>query len=84
MEENIEKIINNFDENKASKINWTKAWSNKYPVLDTYKEKVDTKKYAKQLNEMLDEIENKYNYNSQDAMLILKDILYREWKERKK
>lgn len=84
MEENIEKIINNFDENKANKINWTKAWSNKYPVLYTYKEKVDTKKYAKQLNEMLDEIENKYNYNSQDAMLILKDILYREWKERKK
>lgn len=84
MEENIEKIINNFDEYKANKINWTKAWSKKYPVLDTYKEKVDTKKYANQLNEMLDEIENKYNYNSQDAMLILKDILYQEWKERKR
>ena len=65
-------------------VQYAKEFSKKYPVLDTYKEKVDTKKYANQLNEMLDEIENKYNYNSQDAMLILKDILYQEWKERKR
>lgn len=84
MEGNIEKIINNFDEKEVNKVNWTKTWGKKYPVLSTYKAKVDTKKYAKKLNEMLDDIEEKYNYNRQDAMLILKDILYHEWKERKK
>lgn len=33
---------------------------------------------------MLDELEQEYNLNSQDAMLVLKDILYHVWKRRKK
>lgn len=32
---------------------------------------------------MLDEIEQEYQFNEQDAMLVLKDILYRVWEKRK-
>ena len=33
---------------------------------------------------MLDELEAEYHFSSQDAMLVLKDIMYHVWKERKK
>lgn len=33
---------------------------------------------------MLDELRQKYHYEKQDAMLVLKDILYQTWKSRKK
>ena len=37
----IENTIINYNEEKMKKINWTKAWSKKYPVLATYTNKVD-------------------------------------------
>ena len=33
---------------------------------------------------MLDELQEEYQYSQQDAMLVLKDILYHVWEERKK
>ena len=79
----IEKIIKKTNDNNIDKVNWTKAWSNKYPVLSTYQNKVDTKKYSSDIRRILDEIKEKYDYNELDAMLILKDILYHEWKDKK-
>ena len=79
----IEKIIKKTNDNNIDKVNWTKAWSNKYPVLSTYQSKVDTKKYSSDIRRILDEIKEKYDYNELDAMLILKDILYHEWKDKK-
>lgn len=32
---------------------------------------------------MINEIQETYNYNELDAMLVLKDILYHEWKDNK-
>ena len=32
---------------------------------------------------MLDELRQEYSYSEQDAMLVLKDILYTVWKSRK-
>lgn len=79
----IEKIIKKTNDNNIDKVNWTKVWSNKYPVLSTYQNKVDTKKYSSDIRRILDEIKEKYDYNELDAMLILKDILYHEWKDKK-
>ena len=42
----IEEIIKNTDEEKESKINWTNAWSKKYPVLKNYTQQVDISKYS--------------------------------------
>ena len=34
--EKIEEIIRNTTEESQEKVDWTKAWSAKYPVLSTY------------------------------------------------
>lgn len=80
----IEDIIKNTDENNESKVNWTKAWSKKYPVLETYRKKVDISKYSNEIRKMLENLKKEYDYNDLDSMLVLKDILYHEWKDMKK
>lgn len=71
------------DEEKENKINWTNAWGKKYPVLIKYQEKVDITKYASKIREMLTDLQKEYHYNELDSMLVLKDILYHEWKDNK-
>lgn len=80
---NIENVIKNITDKNQDKVNWTKAWSNKYPVLKTYQEKVDIPKYKNEIRKLLDELKQMHNYDEEDAMLVLKDILYHEYKDRK-
>ena len=79
----IEEIINRTDENTQQKIDWTNAWGKKYPVLLQYRDKVNIPNYASSINTMLDEMKQEYQFSEQDAMLVLKDILYHVWKKRK-
>ena len=75
----IEKIIQQTDDQEVSKINWTNAWSKKYPVLETYQNKINVKDYEKKVYELITSLMSDYGYSYQDAMLILKDILYKEY-----
>lgn len=75
----IEEVIKNTTEDNQSKIDWTKAWSEKYPVLKEYQNRVDIPYYSKRIREMLDLLKNEYGYNEQDSMLVLKDILAHEY-----
>ena len=79
----IEQIIENTNEKKESKIDWTSAWSKKYPVLATYQNKVNISKYALEIRNMLNSLNIEYGYNTLDSMLVLKDILYHEWKDKR-
>lgn len=79
----IEEVIKNTNEEKESKIDWTNVWSKKYPVLATYQTRVDKTKYALEIRKMLNNLSIEYGYNTLDSMLILKDILYHEWKDKK-
>ena len=79
----IEEVIKNTNEEKESKIDWTNAWSRKYPVLATYQNRVDVSKYALEIRNMLNSLRIEYGYNTLDSMLVLKDILYHEWKDKK-
>lgn len=79
----IEKIIKSATNENQDNVNWTKAWSKKYSVLKTYQEKVDIPMYKNKIRKLLDELKQTYNYNEQDAMLVLKDILYNEYKDKK-
>lgn len=79
----IQESIDKTSEKTEEKIDWTNAWGKKYPILLKYKNTVNIPIYARKLNEMLEEIKNEYKFNEQDAMLILKDILYNVWKNRK-
>lgn len=75
----IEEIIRNTTEEEQEKVDWTKAWSTKYPVLATYQKEVDIPKYATEIRRVFTELQEDYNYSEQDAMLVLKDILAHEY-----
>lgn len=79
----IQEIIEKTDEREEEKIDWTSAWGKKYPVLLQYQKEVHVRAYAQRINLMLDDLKTEYRFSEQDAMLVLKDILYRTWKARK-
>lgn len=73
----IYKNIENYEEN--NNINWTKVWSKKYPILSKYDKEVDVEKYKKEIRRLLNKLKQENKYNELDAMLILKDILAKEY-----
>lgn len=79
----IQQAIERTSEETEEKIDWTKAWGKKYPILTNYQKEVNTANYAVRLSVMLDELRAEYGYSEQDAFLVLKDILAKVWKSRK-
>lgn len=78
----IEDMIEKTSEETQKKIDWTKVWSKKYPVLGTYQEVVNTDNYAVELRRLLKKLRIDYGYNDVDALLVLKDILSKVWKDK--
>lgn len=76
-------IIKESCDDSLDKVDWTKAWGSKYPILMRYQKEVDILKYEEKIKVMLDELRTDYGYSELDAMLVLKDILYSTWKKRK-
>lgn len=79
----IQEAIDKTDEEVEEKINWTNAWGKKYPILLQYQADVNIPDFARRIDKMLDELKQEYNFSEQDAMLVLKDILYNVWKDRR-
>lgn len=82
--EEIQEAIERTSEEIEEKIDWTKAWGKKYPILLKYQADVNIPNYARRISIMLDELKAEYQYSELDAMLVLKDILGSVWKQRKK
>lgn len=82
--EKITKIIKNTNDEIQEKIDWTKAWSSKYPILKKYQKEVDIDKYSKEIRKLFASLETDYGYSELDAMLVLKDILAHEYLDNKK
>lgn len=80
----IEEAIARTSEKVSDKIDWTKAWSKKYPILVQYQKEVEIDFYASRLNELLRDLEKRYGYGELNSFLVLKDILATVWKRRKK
>lgn len=78
----IEDMIEKTSEETQKKIDWTKVWSKKYPVLGTYQEAVKIDDYAAELRRLLKKLRIDYGYNDVDALLVLKDILSKVWKDK--
>lgn len=68
----------------TDKIDWTKSWGKKYPVLLACREQVDPAPYVQGLSQLLDRLKAEHGYSELDAFLVLKDILAQVWRERKK
>lgn len=82
--EELQDMVEKISEKESEKIDWTKVWSKKYPILSIYQNEVDISLYAVELIRLLEDLQKKYGYNDVDALLVLKDILARVWKSRKK
>lgn len=80
----IQDMVEKISEKESEKIDWTKVWSKKYPILSTYQNEVDISLYAVELIRLLEDLQKKYGYNDVDALLVLKDILAQVWKSWKK
>lgn len=79
----IQEAIDRTSQEATEKIDWTKAWGEKYPILVQYQQEVDTAPYRLELEELLDDLQKRYGYDELNAFLVLKDILASVWKSRK-
>ena len=79
-EQQAQQMIESVSDEAQARIDWSKVWSKKYPVLATYHQTVRIDDYAPALREMLTQLRVDYGYNNTDAILVLKDILARVWK----
>ena len=75
----IQEVISKTTEETVNKVDWTKLWAEKYPILAQYQEEVDVAAYEEQLQKLLSDMEKQYGYNALDAFLVLKDILGQSW-----
>lgn len=80
----IQEAIDRTSEAVTEKIDWTKAWSKKYPILAQYQREVEIPLYASELDRLIGDLEKRYGYDDLNAFLVLKDILASVWKRRKK
>lgn len=80
----IQDMIERTDGEISDKIDWTKAWSKKYPVLSQYQNEVEVSFYAAELCKLINDLERKYGYDDLNSFLVLKDILASVWNNRKK
>ena len=80
----IQEAIDRTSEAVTEKIDWTKAWSKKYPILAQYQSEVEIPLYASELDRLIGDLEKRYGYDDLNAFLVLKDILASIWKSRKK
>lgn len=79
-EDQARQMIDSVSDEAQARIDWSKVWSKKYPVLGTYHKTVRIDDYAPRLQEMLTQLRVEYGYDHTDALLVLKDILARVWK----
>lgn len=79
----IEEAIEKTNEETQKKIDWTKMWGKKYPILTTYQQEVKIDAYAAQLEELLARLQQEHGYSAEDSFLVLKDILAQIWNRKK-
>ena len=78
-EKELAAIIKNTSEATQQKMDWSKLWSEKYPILASYKHIVETQPYAATLKQLLQQLQTDYGFSTLDAFLVLKDILASLW-----
>lgn len=64
----------------VDEIDWTSAWSKKYSILASYQGIQGVNAYCEKISNLYDEFKNEFNFNDQDTVLVLKDILYQKYK----
>lgn len=68
----------------VDEIDWTSAWSKKYPILSSYQGIKGINTYSENISDLYDAFKNEFGFNDADTALVLKDILYQKYKMTKK
>jgi len=68
----------------VDEIDWTSAWSKKYPILASYQGINGINTYGEKISELYDSFKAEFNFDDVDTVLVLKDILYQKYKVSKK
>lgn len=66
-------------EDMSDSIDWTAAWSKKYPILASYSKINGISTYNGEMSKLYDKMKNEFKMSDQDTVLILKDILYHKY-----
>lgn len=78
-----QEVIDKTPDEAVAKVDWTKVWAKKYPVLGAYQQQVDAAPYAAALQALLRRLQKEHGYSDRDACLVLKDILAHSWRMRR-
>jgi transcriptional regulator with XRE-family HTH domain len=68
----------------VDEIDWTSAWSKKYPILASYQGMKGINSYCEKISKLYDDCKNEFNFSDLDTGLVLKDILYQKYKIEKR
>jgi len=68
----------------VDEIDWTNAWSKKYPILASYQSVKGINTYSEKVSELYDTFKDEFGFDDVDTVLVLKDILYQKYKMAKK
>lgn len=68
----------------VDEIDWTGAWSKKYPILASYQKIKGIYTYSEKISELYDDFKIEFEFDDVDTVLVLKDILYQKYKMAKK
>ncbi|ERK30787.1 helix-turn-helix domain-containing protein [Clostridium intestinale] len=64
----------------VDEIDWTSAWSKKYPILASYQGIEGINSYIKKISELYESFKREFDFNDDDTALVLKDILYQKYR----
>jgi transcriptional regulator with XRE-family HTH domain len=68
----------------VDEIDWTSAWSKKYPILSLYQNINGINEYSEKISKLYDNMKKEFGFDVTDTCLVLKDILYQKYKIEKK
>ena len=64
----------------VDEIDWTSAWSKKYPILASYQGMQGIEPYCGKISEMYEAFKEQFDFSDVDTALVLKDILYQKYR----
>lgn len=67
----------------VDEIDWTSAWSKKYPILASYAALPGAGEYRAEIEDICERVRRRYELSSVDAFLVVKDMLYQVYRETK-
>ena len=76
-----QRIFERFYQGKKKDIDWSSAWSKKYPILTAYLSLDGIEKYSAQIENICKKVKIEFDFSELDTFLVVKDMVYRTYKK---